>query len=181
MGHLGYQNILRLPKVADGIGMKGPIPDEICGDCMKGRQQKKPSYEPMSQTTEYLDYLHCDLGGPYPTTQRGNQFYLGIRDDATVACYAEPMRTKSQAFDTFQKFIRRAERQPWKKLKHLRTDFGREFANQAFEEYTAKESIKWEPSAPYTLEQNGKAERLNYTLMSPVRSILSAIHLSKTL
>ena len=181
MGHLGYQNILRLPKVADGIDIKGPIPKEICGDCMKGRQQRKPSYEPMSQPNEYLDYLHCDLGGPYPTTRRGNRFYLGIRDGATGACYAEPMRTKAQTFDTFQRFIRRAERQSGKKLKHLRTDFGGEFANQAFEEYTAKEGIQWEPSAPYTPEQNGKAERLNYTLMSSVRSILAAMHLPKTL
>ena len=41
--------------------------------------------------------------------------------------------------------------------------------------------MKWEPSAPYTPEQNGKAKRLNYTLMSLVRSILSAMHLPKTL
>ena len=91
------------------------------------------------------------------------------------------MRTKSQAFYTFQKFICQAERQSRKKLKHLRTDFGGEFANHAFEEYTSKEDVKWEPSAPYTPEQNGKAERLNYTLMSSVCSILSAIHLPKTL
>ena len=135
----------------------------------------------MSQPTEYLDYLHCNLGCTYPTTRRSNVFYFDIQDGSTGACYAEPMRTKGQAFDTFQKFIRRAERQSGKKLKHLRTDFGGEFANQAFEEYTAKEGIKWEPSAPYTPEQNGKAERLNYTLMSPVRSILSAMHLPKTL
>ncbi len=74
MGHWGYQNILRLPKVADGIDLKGPIPGEIYGDCMKSRQQKKPLYEPMSQPTEYLDYLHCNLSGSYPTTRRGNQF-----------------------------------------------------------------------------------------------------------
>ncbi len=135
----------------------------------------------MSHPTEYLDYLHCDLGGPYFTTRRGNRFYLGIRDGATGACHAEPMRTKGQAFDTFQKFIPQAERQSGKKLKHLRTDFGGEFANQAFEEDTAKEGIKWEPSAPYTPEQNGKAERLNYTFMAPVCSILSAMHLPKTL
>lgn len=90
------------------------------------------------------------------------------------------MRTKSHTFDTFQRFIRQAERQSGKKLKHLRTDFG-EFANQAFEEYTAKDGVKWEPSAPYTPEHNGKSERLNYTLMSSVRSILSAMHLPKTL
>ncbi len=52
------------------------------------------------------------------------------------------MRTKGQAFDIFQKFICRTERQSGKKLKHLRTDFEGEFANQAFEEYTAKEGIK---------------------------------------
>ena len=181
MGHLGYQNILRLPKVADGIDVKGPIPGEICDDCMKGRQQRKPSYEPMSQPRKYLEYLHYDLGGSYPTTRRGNRFYFGIRDGATGACYAKPMRTKSQGFDTFQKFICQAERQSGKKLKHLRTDFGGEFANHAFEEYTSKEDVKWEPSAPYTPEQNGKAERLNYSLMSSVRSILSAMHLPKTL
>ncbi len=44
LGHLGYQNILCLPMVSDGINVKGPIPREICGDCMKRRQQKKSSY-----------------------------------------------------------------------------------------------------------------------------------------
>lgn len=52
------------------------------------------------------------------------------------------MRTKGQAFEIFQKFICRAERQSGKKLKHLRTNFGGEFTNQAFEEYTAKKGIK---------------------------------------
>ena len=181
MGHVGYQNIFRLLKVADEIDVKGLVPGEICGDCMKGRQQKKPFYEPISQPKEYLEYLHCNLGGSYPTTQRDNWFYLGIWDGARGTCYIEPMRTKSQIFDTFQKFICRAKRQSEKKLKHLRTNFGREFANQAFKKYTAKEGVKWEPSAPYTPEQNGLAKCLNYTLMFLVRSILSAMHLPKTL
>ena len=29
MSHLEYQNILQLPKVADGIDVKGPIPGDI--------------------------------------------------------------------------------------------------------------------------------------------------------
>ena len=62
------------------------------------------------------------------------------------------MRTKEQTFDIFLKFICQAERQLRKKLKHLYTDFGGEFANQAFEEYVAREGVKWEPSAPYTSE-----------------------------
>lgn len=68
MGHLGYQNMLRLPKVADDIDVKGPIPGVICGDYIKKRQQRKPSYKPMSQPSEYFDYLHYTFGGPYPTS-----------------------------------------------------------------------------------------------------------------
>ncbi len=37
MAHLGYQNIHRFPKVADGIEAKGRIPQDISGDCMKRR------------------------------------------------------------------------------------------------------------------------------------------------
>ena len=85
MGHLAYQNIFCLPKLADGIEVKGLIPQDICGDCMEERQQKIPSYEPMSQVTKYFGYLYYDLGGLYPTTRRGNEFYLDIQDGATGA------------------------------------------------------------------------------------------------
>ena len=60
------------------------------------------------------------------------------------------METKGQFFDIFQKFIHQAERQFGNRLKHLCTDFEEKFANKAFEKLTAKESIKWEPSALYT-------------------------------
>ncbi len=148
---------------------------------MKRRQQRKPSYKPMSQPNKHFDHLHYDLSGPYPTNRGGNRFYLGIQNCATSEYHAKPMRTKGQAFDIFEKFIRQVERQSGNKLKHLRTDFGRKFANKTFEEFTAKEGIKWEPSTSYTQEQNTKAERFNYTLMSSFGSILAAIHLPKML
>ncbi len=78
------------------------------------------------------------------------------------------MRTKSQTFDQFQKFICQAERQSEKKLKHLSINFEEKFVNNAFEEYISKKGVNWEPSAPYISEQNGKEKRLNYTLMSSV-------------
>ncbi len=106
----------------------------------------------MSTSSEYPDDLHCDLGEPYPITQRGNWFYLGIRDGATGTYYVEPMTTKSQVFAKFQKFICHVKGQSGKKLRRLRTDFGGEFANTAFQEFIAKEEIRCEPSALYTPE-----------------------------
>ncbi len=61
MDQLGYENILWLPEIADHIDAKGPIPREICGNCMKKKQQRKPSYKLMSKPNEYLEYLHWIL------------------------------------------------------------------------------------------------------------------------
>ena len=66
MGHLQYQNILKLPKVADRINVNRPIPGKICSDYIKCPHQKKPCYKPMSQPTKYFNYLYCNLGCLYP-------------------------------------------------------------------------------------------------------------------
>lgn len=135
----------------------------------------------MFQPKKYLEYLYQDLGSFYFKTPRNNQLYLDIQNSVIQAFNAKLMRTKNQAFDTFQKFICYAKQQLKKKLKYLRTNFEGEFTNQAFEEYTAKEGIKEEPSASYMPEQNGKAKYLNYILISLVHLILSTMHLPKTL
>ena len=49
----------------------------------------------MLQPSEYLDYIHCDLAGPYPTNKKGNRFYLGVQNTATGPYYAEAIRIKS--------------------------------------------------------------------------------------
>lgn len=41
--------------------------------------------------------------------------------------------------------------------------------------------VAWEPSAPYTPQQNGKAERSMYTIMSAVRSVMAEKQLPKSL
>lgn len=96
----------------------------------------------MLQPSKYLDYLNCDLVGPYSTIWRGNWFYFGIQDDVTEIYYAKPIKTKGQAFDIFQKSICQAKHQSGNKLKYLQTNFGGKFANKAFKKYKAKEDIK---------------------------------------
>ncbi len=91
------------------------------------------------------------------------------------------MRNKSQAFEKFLEFIFWAENKSGKKLKRYHTNRGGEFNNKALKIWCSKRGVKWELSAPYTSEQNGKAERLNYTLISSVRSIMTAMKLLKLL
>ena len=79
------------------------------------------------------------------------------------------------------KFVTWAQNYSRNKLKRYHTDYGGEFDNELFKTWCEENGFQWEPSAPYSPEQNGKAERLNYTLMSSVPSILSTMKLPKSL
>lgn len=68
-----------------------------------------------------------------------------------------------------------------KKLKYLYINFERNFANQIFEKYTAKEGIKWKIGASSIPKQNSKTKCLNYIFISLVCLILLAIYLAKTI
>ncbi len=173
--------MLELPKLAHGIDIKGPAPTKICSGCIKGRSQQKPSRTPLTMATEFLQEIHSDLGGPLPPTRLGEQYYIFFYDDATVTYYVKTIRHKSQGFEKFLEFIYCAENQSGKKLKRYQTDRGGEFDNEALKNWCLEHGVQWEPSSPYTPEQNRKAERFNYTLMSSVCSIMAAMELPKSL
>ncbi len=128
-----------------------------------------------------MELLDSDLGGPLPSTKYGYILYISFYDDATGTYYVKSLRHKSQAFDEFLKFVTWAQTQSGNKLKRYRTDFGGEFDNQSFKIWCEENGVQWEPSVPYCPEQNGKAEKLNYILMSSVRTILSTIKHLKSL
>ncbi len=88
--HFNYKAIVKLASMALGIQLKGPLPEEICGGCMVGRQQRKSSREPMTRATEFLELLHSDLGGLLPSTKYGYIFYISFYDDATGTYYVKP-------------------------------------------------------------------------------------------
>lgn len=96
----------KLASVALGMELKGPLPSEICGGCMVGRQQRQPSRKPPNRrATEFLEFVHSDLGGTLPATRLGQTFYISFYDDSTGCYYIEAMRHKSQDFEKFVKFV----------------------------------------------------------------------------
>lgn len=57
-------------------------------------------------------------------------------------------------------------------LKCLRIDGGGEYASRESQDYLKEQGIKWERSSPRTPQQNGRAERLNKTIMDMVRCLM---------
>ena len=113
---------MRLKDQAENVDIQGSIPEGICGDCMKGRQQRKPSRTLMIRSTQPLHHIHSDLMGPLPTTRRGERYLMILKNDYTRAQWIYSLKTKNMAFSKFKEFKAMLEKQIKEKVKYLRSD-----------------------------------------------------------
>ena len=79
---------------------------------------------------------------------------------------------KSDVKDAFESFKASGENLQESKIKTLRTDNGLEYMGKKFTSMLNKQGIKREFTVPYTSQQNGKAERMNRTLVEMARCML---------
>jgi transposase InsO family protein len=70
-------------------------------------------------------------------------------------------------------FTKEVERQYGQDILMIRSDNGTEFKNYTLNEFLSDEGIRHQYSTPYTLQQNGVAERKNRTLMDMARTMLA--------
>jgi len=91
------------------------------------------------------------------------------------------MRHKNEALKAFKVFVTTVENKWERRVKVLRSDNGLEYTNNEFLSYLESKGIEHEPTAPYTPEQNGRAERDNQTINDSARAMLIAKNLDERL
>jgi len=170
LGHLGYDNLAKLTTMATGININSSdfkaTSAATCNACNLGKDHRLPFNASTSATTKPLELLHTDLCGPMPVTSHGgNLFFITILDDFTGFSFIAPLRRKSDAADFLKTTITLLERQTSFTVKCIRSDNGGEFINSDLATFYQSKGIKSETTVPYTPQQNGKAERLNRTLL----------------
>lgn len=72
----------------------------------------------------------------------------------------------------FNEFKALVENMSRKKIKTLRTENGKEYTSDIFEEFCVNARIKREFTIPYNPQQNGVVERKNMTIVKAARSML---------
>lgn len=88
------------------------------------------------------------------------------------------MKLKSQVFDCFVHFTRRAERESGHKLVDLRSDNGGEYISAKMTDWCHQQGIRQTMGPPHTPQLNGVAERYNRTLLDRLKPSLkhSSLH-----
>jgi hypothetical protein len=186
LGHPSYTTMANLlkHKAATGVHIK---PEDctqagthICPTCAVSKSTKQPFKPSDTDYTEPLQLISSDVCGPMRTTSLGgNNYFLTVVDHATDYSIVQALKTKDQAPSAIKSTIEWLETQTDRKVKAIRTDNGKEYVNKALDDYLKSKGIHHEGTIPYSPQMNGKAERLNRTLLDKARSLLHNTTLPK--
>ena len=116
--------------------------------------------------------VHTDIGGPLTESLGGSLYFLTALEDSTGFITATPIKTKGMAPEVLKTRIKQLETLTGVKLKRVRHDGAKEYVTNDPKAWYEDEGITSEITAPYESQQNGKAGRVNRTLMERVRSAL---------
>ena len=116
--------------------------------------------------------IYSDICGPItPRGYNRGKYFITFLDDWTKRSEVEIIESKSDAFPAFKRYQARNEHGETR-ISRLRTDYGGEYEDYAFDVYRADHGIMWEPTQPGNPEMNGAAERLGQTLFGMVSTIV---------
>lgn len=179
-GHVGHDKLHSLNggNMETGIAFSR-MQRKQCEICLKGKQARLPFGKSDSQTTKPLELIHSDVCGPmYEASFGGALYFATFMDDFTGITFTYTMERKAKVFEKFIEFKAMAEKQTGEKILKVRTDNGTEYVNTAFKNFFRENGIIHQTTVPYTPAQNGKAERMNRTLVEKARCMMFDAKLS---
>lgn len=170
--HGALQHMLRNDAVL-GVGrVKFDKPNHPCDVCDQAKLTRSHFPRSPTRASYPTELVHSDTMGPMPVRGLEDELYVVTALD-DYSGYAETLltRTKSEAASALVDLLVRWQRRTGCKMKTLRTDQGTEFQG-VLSDYCARKGIARQTSTVYTPEQNGRAERLNRTLIERARALL---------
>ncbi|SGY28723.1 BQ5605_C085g13006 [Microbotryum silenes-dioicae] len=133
-----------------------------------------------SHSPERLGLVHSDvLLFPTPSLT-GKRYLVTFLDDHSRKLWAYAIDHKSDVFTIFQTWLAEVELATNARLRILRTDNGGEYRSNAFTEFCKSKGIRRQYSIPYTPQQNGRAERVNLSIVEGVLALLADARLPAT-
>lgn len=180
-GHCNDEILFKMKDGAvTGVNFLKNKSKEFCEICVEGKQAKLPFKTSSSSSAEILEIIHSDLCGPVEKTSLGgSKYFVTFLDDFSGRLFVYFLKTKDECFRKFVEFKTMIEKKTEKSIKTLRTDNGTEYCNAEFKNYLKTCGIVHETSAPYSPQQNGKAERINRTIVEKARCLLFDAGMSK--
>jgi hypothetical protein len=173
-GHASDDALKRVPESSKTpIKIDFPRKKHTCPGCAFGKQHQKTFSENPQRATHFGELIHSDLLEFPIQSYHKHKWAITFLDDYSSAVTIALLRSKSQAFKALKDFVALISTQHDAKVKRFRTDNGGEYVSQEMEDFFKEKGIIHETTAPYAHQQNGRAERLNRTLLDKIRAMMT--------
>lgn len=175
LGHPGKRKTELLS--SDAVeGVPRGLPQVDCEQCRMNKATQSNNKAPAPRAEGRLERVHMDFWGPYKTpTLGGSKYMLTITDDFSRKSWIYLTKGRTDVYQTFRNWRAQAELDSGSRLKAIRIDNAPEFVKLG--KGLERDGIRTETTVAYTPSQNGVAERLNRTLITKTRTLLSAAEL----
>lgn len=178
LGHCGPRTVLDMARshAVEGMRISSTSPVPKCPHCIIGKQTRSsvPKMREGARATRQLERVFLDLTGPMSLPSRTGCLYLmNIIDDYSSFSWSIPLRSKAEAAPLLKQWLTAMEVQTPHHLSSFVTDNG-ELASLQIQDWCSSKGILHLFTAPYTLAQNGHAERLHCTLLDKAQAMKSA-------
>jgi transposase InsO family protein len=178
LGHPSVEMVRRMSRHQAVKGLSDAHKEKAftCDVCIAAKQQRAAHSPSTTRAKQACELLHTDLMCPADEGLMAESSYvLTVLDDYSRYSEVKILSSKSQAAEAFIALATRMERQTGKKVKQIRFDRGKEFYRLS--DWMMEQGIIAQPVPAYTPEANGRAERLNKTLIERVRALLHQFEL----
>jgi hypothetical protein len=141
-GHLGAQNLAKMPQMCDGIELpKGrknqKDPDCLCDICLFQKGQRVPHNHKIEPGKHFLELIHTDVVGPIPVKGfDGSRYFITFSCDKTKFARVYLVKSKGEVTDCFVHFKNRYERlELGETIRRLQDDNGGEYIAGKLQRY----------------------------------------------
>ena len=170
--HLGPAKIAKLHEVTT-LQKKIRVPEkkEICEVCALTKMKNSIPKQLRQHKITKLALIQFDVAGPFPTSLRGNRWFLLIIDSYTRKNWVIPLKQKGDAQKELQVWKAFVEHQTGEKVKAVGTDNAPELLQQV-EEWRVTQGVELQPTTIASSHQNGPAERNIQTAQADMRAMI---------
>jgi len=155
---------------------------DTCEPCLLGKAKAgTPPKFSAKRSSRPGEIIHSDVCGPItPISHSGYRYFVTFTDDFSRYVTVYLLKNKSEVFTKFQEYDAVLYNMFSRHSRIIRSDNGLEYKNHYFDDYCKAYGIHQQYTTPYSPNQNGVAERQNYTLLNPVRAMLIQSTLAKS-
>ena len=176
--HLGHPNSVVLSHLVNScfLGNKDQFSSHLsvdCSTCKLGKSKSLSFPSHGSHAESCFGLIHSDVWDITSVISHAKyKYFVTFIDDYNKYTLIYFLRSKSEVFSVFQKFVAYVETQFSSRIKVLRSDSGGEYMSHEFHDFLQNKGIVSQRSCPYTPQQNGVVERKNRHLLDVVRTLL---------